>query len=420
MLSDHDIRLQFNSENRIVATVLSPYRVIARAVVILAMCACLERIMANELPPSGPETFLGGPTSIPAQLDELVDDDDDTLLNRLETDYGLTMSADYAAMYQAANNVLAGDEQGASGVFRLYGTWTIYGQGTRNRGSIVAKVEHRHAYGSTAPADLASNAGYLGVNAIGFTDVGAFVAPLYWQQFFANGTAGLVAGRLDPLDFVDVLGIGSQWNSFQNAATIANLALPLPDLGCGVGAGKTFNGQWIVAVTAHDLNGAQTSMDCFPGGLDLFKQAYFGWSPSRAQRFNQAFVMTIWHADASDTGPDSGRGIALSANWTLAERWMPFIRVGIAEGAAAIMKSQVSSGLTYTYGNNRNQIGAAVSFQDPRVDALHDQTSFELYFRWQATPSLALAPNIQILHNPAFNPARSTIVLAGLRFRYSP
>jgi porin len=396
------------------------YRQFTAALILQLACLCPAWGAADGAAASGPETFMGGPTSIPAQLDETADADDTPFLDRLESKHGITLAIDYAAMFQAANNVLTGDKRGESGVLRLYGTWTVFGRGTRNRGTIVAKVEHRHAYGSTSPSDLASNVGYLGVNAISFTDVGAIVAPLYWQQYFADGSAGFVVGRLDPLDFADVLGIGSQWNAFQNGATIANLALPLPDLGCGAGAGRSFNDQWIVAVTAHDLNGSQTRMDCFAKGLELYKQAYIGWSPSRSQRFSHAFMMTLWHADARDAGQDSGRGVAISSNWTLAEKWMPFIRVGVADGEAAIMKSQVSAGLTYTFGRHRSQFGAAVSLQKPRVSGLDDQTTIETYLRWQVTPSLALSPNIQVLRNPAFNPKRSTIILGGLRFRYAP
>jgi porin len=384
-----------------------------------ALCFIAANVAADDELESGPTTFLGGPTSIPAQLDAL-EDDDEAFLKRLESEYGLTLAADYATTFQAASDVLSGDKQGASGVLRLYGTWTIFGQGTRNRGSIVAKVEHRHAYGDTSPADLASNVGYLGVNAIGFTDVGAFVAPLYWQQYFSDGQVGFVAGRIDPLDFVDVLGVGSQWTSFQNGATLANLALPLPDVGCGAGAGGTLNDQWIIGATAHDLNGSQTSMDCFGEGLELYKQAFVGWSPSRSLRFNQAIIMTLWHADSRNSGQSSGKGIALSANWMFDDKWMPFVRVGVSDGEAAIMKSQLSTGLTYRFGKHRSEIGVAVSLQDPIDNSLDEQTTLEAYYRWQLSPQLALTPSLQILHNPALNPERSTVVLGGLRFRYTP
>ncbi|MGI9199850.1 MAG: carbohydrate porin [Woeseiaceae bacterium] len=374
---------------------------------------------ADEADGNDRTSFLGGPNSIPAQLEEQ-DDESAAFFERLETDHGLNLAVDYASMFQGASDVIDGDSSASSGALRIYGTWTLVGRGTRNRGSIVAKVEHRHAYSEIAPAGLASNVGYLGASAIGFTDVREFVAPVYWQQFFGDGRSGFFAGRVDPLDFVDVLGVGSQWTSFQNGATLANLSLPLPDLGCGAGAGRTFNDQWIVGVTAHDLNGSQTNLDCFAGGLELYKQAYVGWSPSRAQRFNQTAILTVWHADSQDNGTGSGSGVALSANWTLNERWMPFVRVGVSSGEAAVMKTQVSAGLTITFGSSRSQIGAAISYQDPAIEGLDNQTTLETYARWQITPALAISPNLQILRNPALNPDESTVVLGGLRIRYTP
>lgn len=376
-------------------------------------------LAADETDGIDPTTFLGGPTSIPAQLEEH-DDDTKGPFERLETEHGLSLAMDYASVFQSASDVIDGDTSASSGALRIYGTWTLVGRGTRNRGSIVAKVEHRHAYSDIAPAGLASNVGYLGVNAIGFTNVRGFVAPVYWQQFFGNGRSGFFAGRVDPLDFVDVLGVGSQWTSFQNGATLANLSLPLPDVGCGAGAGRTFNDQWIVGFTAHDLNGSQTNLDCFADGLELYKQAYVGWSPSRAQRFNQSTILTVWHADSQEGGTGSGSGMALSANWTLNDRWMPFVRLGFSNGEAAVMKSQVSAGLTFTFGKRKSQVGAAISFQDPATPGLDDQTTLETYLRWQVTPSLAISPNIQILRNPALNAGDSTIVLGGLRVRYAP
>ena len=253
----------------------------ACAAVACSLQICPTFAAADEPLQSGPTTYIGGPTSIPAQLEEVVDDDSDSesFLEGLESKYGISLAADYATMFQAAEQVLSGDKSGASGVLRVYGSWTLIGRGTPDTGTIITKLEHRHAYTDTAPSSLAGNAGYLGVSAIGFTDVGGFVAPLYWQQYLVDGHVGLVAGRLDPLDFVDILGVGSQWTSFQNGATLANLSLPLPDLGCGVGAGGKFNDRWVIGFTAHDLNGSQTSMDCFPSGLELYKQAYVSWAP---------------------------------------------------------------------------------------------------------------------------------------------
>jgi len=367
-----------------------------------------------------PTAYLGGLNSIPSQLSALGDQGKLPFFKRLESEYNLTIRADYASMFQAADEVQSGDKHGMSGVLRLYGSWTLVGQGTPDTGNIIAKIEHRHAYSDNAPAALASNTGYIGVNAVGFTDVGAFVAPLYWQQYFNGGHIGIVAGRLDPLDFVDVLGVGSQWTSFQNAATIANLALPLPDLGCGFGGGNTLNDQWFVGFTAHDLNGSQTNMDCFPEGLELYKQAYISWAPSRSLRMSNELHLTTWQADSRDSGQKSGKGVSLSANWLFDDKWMPFVRMGVSDGEAAIMESQLSGGLTYRFAQNLGELGAAISLQQPAIDDLDRQTTYDMYFRWQVTQNVAVTPSLQVLHNPALNPEQTNTVLVGLRIRYTP
>ena len=99
---------------------------------------------------------------------------------------------------------------------------------------------------------------------------------------------------------------------------------------------------------------------------------------------------------------------------------MPFVRVGVSDGEAAVMKSQLSTGLTYRFGKHRSELGTAVSIQDPSDNSLEQQTTIEAYFRWQISPQLALTPSLQVLRNPALNPERSTVVLGGLRFRYTP
>ena len=60
--------------------------------------------MAEEADGLDPSTFLGGPTSIPAQLAEQ-DDDAGSLFDRLEADHGLSLAIDYASMFQAASDV---------------------------------------------------------------------------------------------------------------------------------------------------------------------------------------------------------------------------------------------------------------------------------------------------------------------------
>ena len=143
---------------------------------------------------------IGGPNSVPAQLgiDDLVKKSAarlrflDKLLQpwfdwkrKINEQYGLQLGADYSVLYQGASESLTGESNAFSGVFRIFGEWNLVGRGTKNPGSLVFNVSHRHKIGTDiTPAQLGLNVGYLGVTGSSFTDVGLVLVDLNWQQAY--------------------------------------------------------------------------------------------------------------------------------------------------------------------------------------------------------------------------------------------
>ena len=369
--------------------------------------------------------FLGGPTSIGKELGEASEVESvnpfglGEFRTRLIDQHGLAVSSDYATLYQHADDSLTGAKTGMGGVFRLYGRWTLVGRGTGHAGTLVAGVEHRHQLsGDVAPGHLAPELGYHGDAGLGFTDVGVFLGSFYWEQFFADGHLGVVAGRLDPIDFTDVLGVGTQWSSFQNAAVLRNMSIAVPDLGCGAGVGFRVSNQWMIATTAHDANGEETEFSCFEGTLRLFEQARVSWSPTHASRFANALHLTLWHQDdRPSSGLEESYGVATSGNWTFTERWMPFFRWGFSEGDAAPARQQLTTGVMFNVPRRSDQLGIGAWWQDLSHRYLDDQSGLEVFYRWDVIPNLALTPSIQLLNDPALNPDLDRIILLGLRAR---
>jgi porin len=371
------------------------------------------------------EAFLGGPTSIGKELEEAGEVASESVWSlgafraRLIERYGLAVSADYATLYQYADDSLTGSDNGLGGVLRLYGRWTLVGRGTGHAGTLVARVEHRHQLsGDVAPGHLASELGYHGAVGFGFTDVGVFLAPFYWEQFFADGHLGVVAGRLDPIDFTDVLGVGSQWSSFQNTAVLSNMSIAAPDIGCGLGVGFRVNEHWVIATTAHDANGKQTEFNCFEGTLRLFEQARVSWTPTRARRFANAMHLTVWHQDERPAiRLEESYGVAASGNWAVNDRWMPFFRWGLSEGDAPQARQQLTTGLMLNIPGRSDQLGVGAWWQDLSHRDLDDQSGMEVFYRWALIPNLAITPSIQLLNDPALNPDADRIILLGVRVR---
>ncbi len=93
---------------------------------------------------------------------------------------GITFGADYLALGLSSPNGSQGNSVNrSSGIARFYGSWHIVGKGTEDTGGVVWKVEHRHAYSSTPPKNMAfiddiSNGpeglGYVGMIAPAYND----------------------------------------------------------------------------------------------------------------------------------------------------------------------------------------------------------------------------------------------------------
>ena len=380
----------------------------------------------GESPVPSSEDYLGGISSVGSQLqldDQLPGSDFlepwHSFKSKLHEQAGFDFSFDYATLYQSAEASLTGNDDALSSVFRIYGKWEILGRGSDDTGSIVWKVESRDQIGGdVTPGALGGNLGYLGVTGASFSDAGWFLAPLYWEQFLCGGRVGIVVGRLDSLDFVDISGYSGQWRRFQNGSLLVNSTIPYPDLGLGAGAGFKFGDDWVAGATIHDANGTGSEFKFLVDGAEFFKQAYLSWSPDRAQRMDRAAHFTAWHADER-TGPgiDDGWGLAVSANWLLDNGLMPFLRAGWADGTASRADASVVAGVLYRPQSGIGELGLALGWESLSDDSLQDQKAAEVFFRWDATRNFSITPSLQVLFDPALNPRDDTILLGGIRAR---
>ena len=64
----------------------------------------------------------------------------DEVKKRINEAYGLQLGTDYVALYQGANESLSGEEDAASGIFRLFGRWALVGRNSSSHtGTLVLK-----------------------------------------------------------------------------------------------------------------------------------------------------------------------------------------------------------------------------------------------------------------------------------------
>ena len=381
----------------------------------------------------GPPTF-GGPTSTEGDLEEA---DRKTTpafrfpavdaafkpwqywKSRVNADRGVQVSVHYSTLFQQLSDSLSGEDKASSGVLRGTLKWTVVGRGTENWGALNVMADHRHGFRDVTPADLGAEAGYLGLTGTFYNDIGFALINLNWTQAFNEGRSGIIAGRYDPNDYQNVLGMVNPWTIFSNLAVNLDTTVALPDSSWGVGGGTWLTDQWYALGGINDANGLATDdLDFFSGGAEFYKYAHVGWSPSRAERYFKNVHVLAWHVDErEDAGIDSAHGFALAANWTLDDRWMIFGRLGWSDATSPIYNESMTLGFIRKFFYRSDLVGFAANRGSPPDGSLRDQTSIEAFWRFQFSQGLAITPSIQLLLDPALNSPDDAIWVWGLRFR---
>jgi len=381
---------------------------------------------------------FGGPSSIVGQLEadrktgaSLLDVDRAArpirdLTDRLNRDYGVRLGLDYNALYQHASESL--DKQNAAGgVLRFYGTAQVFDQASGHPGAIEFKVENRHRLGTDiSPSALAGQIGYAGLTAVPFSDAGTILTNLYWHQALYENRLAYILGIVDVTDYVGVYGLVNPWTDFINLAFSTDPTIPAPDQGLGAGVRWTpARNYYFLAGLAgansdpHDPAG---SIDSFFEDGEYFTHVEAGWYGEWESRFEDNIHLTLWQADErTEAGIPDGWGAAFSLSKKLDEWWLPFVRIGYADGGGALLERSVSAGFARYSSNKKGVLGLGLNWGQPNRETFgtvaSDQYTLEAYYRLQIVDNLAVTPDIQLIKNPALNADDDLIWVVGLRAR---
>ena len=336
-------------------------------------------------------------------------------------EHGVQLSAHYSTLYQGLSDSLTGEDQASGGVLRATLKWTLTGRGTADEGALNVMVDHRHGFRDVTPADLASEAGYIGLTGLFYNDMGLALINLNWTQTLNSGKAGLVVGRYDPNDYQNVLGMVNPWTLFSNLAVNLDSTVALPDSSWGIGGGSWLTDNWYVLGGINDANGlGSDNLEFFDGGAEFYKYLHVGWSPSQGERYFRNVHVLAWHVDDREAvGLESAHGISFAANWTFDDRWMPYARLGFSKGSTPIYNESVTVGLIRKFLYRSDMVVLSVNHGSPPDDSLRDQTTIEAFWRFQFSRGLAITPSVQLLLDPSLNPTEDRVWVWGFRFRFA-
>ena len=184
-----------------------------RLVYIYVLCGSLAAAQEGEISTS---PAFGGPDSVAVQLEDAYETWDDWKKS-LKDDHGFGFLIDYTGVFLSANETFDSDTA-SGGILRAFGDWSL----TEN-GGLVWKFEHRHKYGSLSPFDFSlGSMGYVGLQEPPFNDSGFRTQNMYWRQRFGGGRSTLIAGVLDPTDYVDAFALASSTQSKDRSRHVDN------------------------------------------------------------------------------------------------------------------------------------------------------------------------------------------------------
>jgi porin len=355
------------------------------------------------------------------------------LRKTLDEKYGFKPQFSFTNVTQWANDTLPGaTEDHASGMELIIdGTWTFRGRGTDSPSMMGFEFLYRDKMGTDIPpVALFTQTGALYPTTVAFGELGPVIGPLWLQKKF-NDRFGFQVGKLFPVSAYDFFPLKNFRTDFLDPIHAANVAIPLPERGLGGFVMYRPRPDVYFRIGAHDANAdaEKAGFDSLFDEGELFTIFEAGFDPGIMERqpgrppFGDVHV-SLWHQDKRDeANVGDGWGFVVSGSQRFG-RLLPFLRYGYSEGGSkgpALLKHMVNGGVAFDniFGQSDDRIGIGFTWSEPANGMLSDQKAIDMFYRIQVTPEIAVSPTLQIIIDPVRNPNEDTIIVGGVRTRFT-
>ena len=335
-------------------------------------------------------------------------------------DHGVTFGLYGYWLFQTASETQTGEDEAFGEIYRLPGSWAVFGRDTGHPGRLEWRVEYRSRIGSyLAPSQLAGAAGFSAMDS-GFVYSPEFdldMSVFNWTQEFNDQRGSLAIGRLAFDVHLDAFPMQTISRGFLNRVFLVNPAMAGTGIGAlgAVGKGFVNDNVWLGAhiYDANAVNG-QFDMDTFDQG-EWLKAVEIGWTPEYSLRKTNRIQFTWWEKDAREqAGIPRGQGWTVSTGLKRGD-WYPFARFGHSDGGAGVKaRDAASAGFEYA-SNPRHTWSLGLGWINPVADHDEDETVVEASYEYQLWRGFSLLPNVQLLMDPANNSEEDKVWVLGLR-----
>jgi porin len=345
---------------------------------------------------------------------------------RINERYGLQYGLSYQTVFAGASAGITPESptEAYGGVLNIPISWTLNGD-TGYKTVFTAAFESRHILGSGSvdPQNLAFETGTILPTAVKFNQFSFRTLVLHVGQQFYDGRIAIVVGKIALDDYFSHHQLMHPFMNYLGFGSVISPAGNWINPGFGIGGGFLVSEQIYVKAAVADVVGDpwNTSKTFLDFGSNFFEgrvqtMGEVGWVPSWDERYVKRMAISFWHVDAHD-GFEEDWGAAWTSNFTVRERWVPFLLAGFSDGKAAnaLAEATVTVGTGYTF-RSHDVGGASFNWNRP-PGGLRDQYTVEGFYRFFLSERFAITPNLHWVIDPALNPAEDSILYTQLRLR---
>ena len=354
---------------------------------------------------------------------------------RLQDEIGLDLGLNYTSVYLNADRALSlyqkyqnddrplrdAQNEAASGDLDFFGRLRLNRPGERWPRALAFATEWRHPFTLVPPGRLGEEIGSAWGTADGFNKQAFSLTELYWEHGSPDDGMMYRIGRMKPSNIWNRGRYVSANHSFLNTTLSATPAMALPAAGFGAAGAVALPKYGYILVGLHDANGANAEVGN-PERGEFFYALSLGLKRGEGKAASGHYFVTLWHRDRLRLEDvPSGQGVAFHAEQAIdpEQKVVPFARYSYGYGAGLRLRQSlaVGLGLERPFERVTDRIGLAFSWAEPAAGPKRDQYGIEAFYRLALTPDSQLTPDLQVIFNPADNPAASSVVVGGVRLR---
>jgi carbohydrate-selective porin OprB len=361
------------------------------------------------------------------------------LKQRWRTEHGLAIGGSYGMLWQNYSESVLGENDAVGGKFAFNVGYELLRRRRQDALWFELVIEDRRPLGTELTPVLGGlAAGSLSLTTSTWSAFDIGITQAYLRQNLASNRFQYAVGKIMAPNFVHAYPFFDDNRQFFNQGFATLLPVPLRGFGAVTAFYPVEDSRFYVQSGMYTLNSDDTGFtaDDFFTRAEHFYHVDLGFtglarSPLPLQARGPMDVNNVhisgWYRNAQEGTPEAV-GLAANANYVVGGNSMVFARGGWGNGSLFGWFATTGVGwrpprapadlfgVGFSWASPTRRPNPATDLV-PGLDSLREQRTWEAFYRFHVTPSLALTPDVQLIVNPALTPSVDQLWAFGFRAR---